>query len=284
MPKIKQLAFTLIELLVVIAVIGILSGLIVVSMSGTTQKATIAKSQIFSNSLRNSLMSNLVSEWKLDGNGNDTWGSNTGIITGAVTAATGCVYDSCLTMDGNDYVKIPTSSSLDITTNITISAWAKVTDKTAQGTIVSKMEAGAYSIIVNATSYPNQVSGWVYVGGGYKIPVFSTSYINNNEWFFVVLTYDGTNTKIYLNGNFMNAVPGTGAIGTTTTDFYIGAESSTNTTPTTPFLVGSVDEIRIFNAGIPLSQIREQYFSGLNSLLVKGQITSEYYASQISFE
>ena len=49
MHKIKQLAFTLIELLVVIAVIGILSGLIVVSMSGVTNKATIAKAQVFSN-------------------------------------------------------------------------------------------------------------------------------------------------------------------------------------------------------------------------------------------
>ena len=52
MNKFIKQAFTLIELLVVIAIIGILSGLIVVSMSGVTQKATIAKAQVFSNSLR----------------------------------------------------------------------------------------------------------------------------------------------------------------------------------------------------------------------------------------
>ncbi|MDD5569203.1 MAG: prepilin-type N-terminal cleavage/methylation domain-containing protein [Candidatus Pacebacteria bacterium] len=45
MHKIK--AFTLIELLVVIAIIGILSGLIIVGMSGATQKATIAKRRLF---------------------------------------------------------------------------------------------------------------------------------------------------------------------------------------------------------------------------------------------
>ena len=55
MNRFIKKAFTLIELLVVIAIIGILSGLIVVTMSGVTQKARIAKAQAFSNSLRNAL-------------------------------------------------------------------------------------------------------------------------------------------------------------------------------------------------------------------------------------
>jgi len=66
MHKIFRQAFTLIELLVVIAIIGILSGLIIVSMNGITNSATVAKAQVFSNSLRNALMMNLVSEWKFD--------------------------------------------------------------------------------------------------------------------------------------------------------------------------------------------------------------------------
>jgi prepilin-type N-terminal cleavage/methylation domain-containing protein len=53
MNELIKKAFTLIELLVVIAIIGILSGLIVVSMGGVTQKANIAKAQVFSNSLKN---------------------------------------------------------------------------------------------------------------------------------------------------------------------------------------------------------------------------------------
>ncbi|MFA5013447.1 MAG: type II secretion system protein, partial [Candidatus Paceibacterota bacterium] len=83
-------AFTLIELLVVIAIIGILSALIIVGMNSTTQKATIAKAQVFSNSLRNSLMGNLISEWKFDqvnvpaaNQTPDSWsGGNTGTLNG----------------------------------------------------------------------------------------------------------------------------------------------------------------------------------------------------------
>ena len=66
MSKLIKQAFTLIELLVVIAIIGILSGLIVVAMGGVTQKATIAKSQIFSNSLRNSLMLDILAQYTFD--------------------------------------------------------------------------------------------------------------------------------------------------------------------------------------------------------------------------
>jgi prepilin-type N-terminal cleavage/methylation domain-containing protein len=83
MNKLFFKAFTLIELLVVIAIIGILSGLIVVTMSGVTAKATIAKGQVFSNSLRNALMLNLAAEYRLDGNANDSWGSNNGTWYGS---------------------------------------------------------------------------------------------------------------------------------------------------------------------------------------------------------
>jgi len=130
MNNILKKAFTLIELLVVIAVIGILSGLIVVSMNGVTNKATIAKSQIFSNSLRNSLMANLVSEWKFDENTGistaDSWsGGNSGTLTGATlpTWLTGnnCIRGSCVSFDGvDDYIVMADSSSLDIVNDFTL--------------------------------------------------------------------------------------------------------------------------------------------------------------------
>ena len=81
-------AFTLIELLVVIAIIGILSGLIITTMSGATESARIAKLKVYSNSVRDTLGANLVSEWKLDqivGSSApyttlDTWGTNIGTL------------------------------------------------------------------------------------------------------------------------------------------------------------------------------------------------------------
>jgi prepilin-type N-terminal cleavage/methylation domain-containing protein len=140
MHKLLKQAFTLIELLVVIAIIGILSGLIVVAMGGVTEKASIAKSQVFSNSLRNSLMLNLVSEWKFDGvtteraatNADviDSWGSvNNGTIPASPAIPTikpesDCVSGSCLSFDGGDYVSHPTISFADLTP-YTYLTWVK---------------------------------------------------------------------------------------------------------------------------------------------------------------
>ena len=281
MTKKTKIAFTLIELLVVIAIIGILSGLIVVTMSGVTQKANIAKAQVFSNSLRNALMLNLVSEWKLDGNGTDSWGSNNGTITGATTLTADCVYGSCLSFDGNDYVTVPASSSLDITGYMTLAAWAKVSDKTATTTIVSKTESGAYNLLLNNTGYPSQVAGYIHVNGNYAVPRFSISHINNGEWFYLVSTYDGSTCKIYLNGQQMNSVPITGSIGISAVDFYIGAEAASSGA-TTPFFTGSIDDVRIYNAAIPASQIEEQYYAGLNSLLGNGKLNAEEYSQRIA--
>ena len=63
----KNKSFTLIELLVVIVIIGILAGVIMISTSFSIDQANITKGKVFANSLRNSLITNLVSEWNLEG-------------------------------------------------------------------------------------------------------------------------------------------------------------------------------------------------------------------------
>jgi hypothetical protein len=45
--------------------------------------------------------------------------------------------------------------------------------------------------------------------------------------------------------------------------------------------IGLMDEIRIFNAAMPTSQIKEQYYVGLNKLLANGGITQEEYQNRI---
>jgi hypothetical protein len=43
-----------------------------------------------------------------------------------------------------------------------------------------------------------------------------------------------------------------------------------------------MDEIRVYNAVLPTSQIKEQYYSGLNNLLANGAINQQQYAERIS--
>lgn len=276
-------AFTLIELLVVIAIIGILSGLIVVTMSGVTQKANIAKSQVFSNSLRNALMLNLVSEWKLDGNGNDSWsGGNNGTVTNVTPTTSGCVQGSCYSFNGNGYVEIPYNVNTR-TAKVTFTGWGYMEDwATASDTrIISCTEAGGYNITVYNTG---SAEAFIYANSQYTRPTFYSS-APASGWHYFVGSFDGRYAKTYFDGVLADTHD-YGAIYSLAYSYnnslLIGAEAGTGTgSAGSNYFTGKIDEVRIYNAAIPSSRIEEQYYAGLNSLLVDGAISREEYFSRI---
>lgn len=284
MSRIKQFAFTLIELLVVIAVIGILSGLIVVSMNGITQKATIAKAQVFSNSLRNSLMANIVSEWKLDGNVNDSWGTNNGSFSGSPpTLSTDCIYGSCYSFDGiNNYITIPDSNSLDITDAITLEAWVKVFslqnnnyEYIIRKTASDPSQGTLYGLLMGYSDAKVRFFLWTEDNVGCSFGVDSASLLGLNNWYHLVATYDYLNhvSKIYINGTLDNTrTVLTGKIRTNANLIYLSSKADG-----TLYFNGLMDNVRIYNVALPISQIKEQYYSGLNSMLLNGQINKDEY-------
>jgi len=309
----KQQAFTLIELLVVIAIVGILSGLIVISMGGVTNKANIAKAQVFSNSLRNSLMANIVSEWKMDelttavdntviqdswgGTNNLTLDINSVVADSAdkLKSGTDCVSGKCIQLDGtDDYLySSNTATSLDFSngTNgttdypFTLSGWFKATDWTSRG-LMSKYANPDYQYILYTSSsnrlyfYQYDNSGIGYVGR------YSTTAITNyeNQWIYVAVTYDGSKiaagSKIYINGirvDNANYISGNYlGMDVMNISFRVGQYSSA------AYFSGLVDDIRVFNSVMPASQIKEEYYAGLNKLLASGSITKEDYIFRIS--
>lgn len=278
MVKIKlKLAFTLIELLVVIAIIGILSGLIIVTMDGVTQKANIAKSQIFSNSLRNSLMLNLVSEWKLDENSGvsivDSWGTNTGTLmensyVGACDSShcpqfktTDCIYKNCLSFDGiNDYISTA-SVTHNLNTGATFSFWSKKNIE-HNGIIFGNNSTGANKRIIFLTNdrlYFETNTDGDYCAG---MPSLDTN------WHYYVITATETRVLFYEDCSDIT-VDGTVVNSIVTFDRISGPSYYFN---------GKLDDIRVYNAVMPISQIKEQYYAGLNSLLINGNISSREYA------
>lgn len=297
MNKLIKKAFTLIELLVVIAIIGILSGLIVVSIGGMTQKATIAKAQVFSNSLRNSLMMNIIGEWKFDGATSertaidadviDSWGGkNNGTIPASPSAPTvkigsNCVSGSCLFFDGGDYVDCGTNSVLNPITAITISAWFK-RGEISGGTY-------AYTIVRKGGQTNTTLDYFLGFGTSNKIG-FSASKTTSSitgisdvnqitsltDWYYVVGTFDGINYKLYING-IQTGAEVVAISNTSVSNLYIGQKSDN-----TQRFNGSIDDIRIYNAAMPASQIKEQYYSGLNNLLSSGSITQEEYSQRLN--
>jgi prepilin-type N-terminal cleavage/methylation domain-containing protein len=298
MNKLLNQAFTLIELLVVIAIIGILSGLIVVSMGNVTEKATIAKAQVFSNSLKNSLLLNLVSEWRLDENTGtataDAWsGGNTGTLGGATlpTWKTGsdCVNGSCLQFDGvDDSVNFGTNSNLSMGLgDATVSLWVRFDNGLATPASDTLVYCGGGSSSAGSPGY------WIVrYSGTSRLYVYfsdgSTGRISNylssvgslisNTWYNVVVVFTRTSiAQAYINGvkqtSSFSILAQPGDV-QNSVSYVIGATSSYR-------LVGKMDELRVYNAAMPTSQIKEQYYAGLNKLLANGGITKEEYSKRI---
>ena len=76
--------FTLIELLVVVSVIGVLSAIVLASVSDARYEAELARGLVFEKNVHSALYDTLVAEYNFDGSAEDSYGSNDGTEEGGV--------------------------------------------------------------------------------------------------------------------------------------------------------------------------------------------------------
>lgn len=295
MIKLKD-AFTLIELLVVIAIIGILSGLIIVGMSSSVQSATIAKAQVFSTSLRDSLLMNLVSDWKLDDvsgtNVADFWsGGNPGTLynftdttagygdanSSGWMSASNCISGTCLKFDGaTNYVSFGNRSNLHFSSNFTIEAWVKIPAAQANQDC---MILGDYNGGYRGYKFSIDNNRQVYMSVGRLSDTTTsatwTNPIDLNKWYHVVGFYDGK-INIFVNGLRAATGPSYAPIEAEVSNIIMGKAQWW-----AKYFQGSIDNVRVYNTAMPASQIKEQYYAGLNPLLAKGEIILAEYQKRL---
>lgn len=284
----KSKSFTLIELLVVIVIIGILAGIIIISTTSSIEKANIAKAHSFSNTIKNELFFNLVSEWTFDedtaGIAKDTWGNSDGTLVGAagtqnlpqIQNSSECVCGKCLKFDGeDDYVSITNTNNLK-NNQITYSLWIKpLSFLSSQGRSAHFIYWPMGDVVgfilgerVLAYVKLNNVRQYVY-GGLIKL----------NEWTFLSFTYNGTTEYFYTNGtrtgelNYNSSV-----IGYTGNLFALGTADDL----ISYCYNGLMDDVRIYNAALSSAQIKQQYVAGLDSLLTNNNISKEEYDQRLN--
>ncbi|MBK7377995.1 MAG: T9SS type A sorting domain-containing protein [Ignavibacteriales bacterium] len=150
-------------------------------------------------------------------------------------------------LDGsNDQLKRGAlSSSLNITTAITLEAWISPNIQKDQSLISKTAASSGYDLALTS-------------GGNVTFKINSTTLTSSSsytagssEWTHIAATYSSaTGMRIYINGILDNSNSTSGNIGTNSSSFYLGSESSTN------FFEGQLDEIRIWNVVKTADQIR----------------------------
>ena len=181
--------------------------------------------------------------WPGDGSAADIVGTNEGTLVGGAAFAPGRV-GQAFTLNGLDaWVQAPDSTSLDVTGQITIDAWISPT--ALGGRVVDKITAGT------GDGYLLDTYGGVVrlIVDGQGLSGATT--IPTGSWSHVAGTYDGTQMRVYLNGNLDGTLATTVAIPTNVLPVRIGADSDGASR-----FSGQIDEVEVFRRALSQAEIQ----------------------------
>lgn len=161
----------------------------------------------------------------------------------------------------NDYITIPNNTNLNITDNLTLEAWIKPRSMDSIGAwdrIIEKGSNTQYGLAL--TSYQGiGVVFQMYIGGAIR-RLYSNIVPDLDSWTYVVGTYDGSQVKIYMNGQLVSNSSYSGSIATTSSNLVIG-----DLIEHTRKFDGIIDEVRISNTSRTAEEIRQAFEVGLRT-------------------
>ncbi len=258
----------------------------------STQVTELYNNGTPSNLSSHSATSNLVSWWKLNNTTTgieDAKGSNNGTNNGATEYAgfvNKLVGDSsgmsqanlvqsdlqtvapyskyALDFDGaDDYIDCGNDSSLQITSDLSISAWFKIDNSSPNSyfNIITKWISGNAAWSSYVAKSTGILSFWISTNGSTQIQINSNTNVNDGNWHHFTGINDGTNIKLYIDGNLENTGTG-GTIYNSTQNVLIGKTNQNS------FLFsGSISNASIWNTALTSTQVSEIYNQGLPSNL-----------------
>jgi Tol biopolymer transport system component len=174
----------------------------------------------------------------------DLVGNHDGQIEGAEWTKDG-KYGSALVFNSFSQVTVPDSAELDLTDEFTVEAWVRPHFATPQPTILVKEDSTDpfYSYLLVATDGPESRSPHAHIAGsGSTEEDFAgEAEVPSNAWTHVALTSDGSQAKLYINGELDTthaAVPARSSDGSLRIGGYEHGEG---------YFDGRIDEVRIYD-------------------------------------
>ncbi|MDA0328138.1 MAG: LamG domain-containing protein [Gemmatimonadetes bacterium] len=170
----------------------------------------------------------------------------------SMTVAQGCSEDPAMPMDTDvaalsfdgvdDYVTVTDAPALDITGNITLSAWFYFTGNVSgEPGLIQKDGPGSwgrYGLWV----FGSRIDFCIFIDGGAQSCVASVGDLTLNAWNHVAGVYDGAEMRLYLNGMLDANTALTGAISASTEALYLGGDPTESL-----FLPGQLHEVCVWN-------------------------------------
>lgn len=255
--------FTLIELLVVIAIIGVLAGIVLVSLSGAKEQAELSKHIAFSSQIHRAFGAYAIGVWDFDdldgGVASDMSGyGNNCVNTDAVLADSDIsTFNNALEFNGaSACLNCGNNSSLNPLTEITIEAWVyrKGNGTGVRQGIVQKYNNDNY--LLEYDSVADQIKFWLQCDD-----IHSDEGLPLEQWTHLAAVKGrDSSMRLYVNGVVQQDTSSCTATLTNAVDLKIGEYSGN-------YFEGLIDEVRIYNETLTDSVIKEHHLAGFNKHL-----------------
>jgi len=220
-----------------------------VAITGSTVFVSLMpiRSALFSNSTVIP-QEGLTSVWHFDENTGtlaaDAMGINNGVVSGASWVPG--ISHSALDFDGlGGHIQVPNSATINNTTNkISLSCWFKMNQVGDNG-----------AFLFNRVKYMLRLDPQGRVSFSIYIPAFTSVVMDygdrilDTDWHNAVATYDGAEMKIYIDGVLKKTAAATGNLQTSTSDLYIGTQSTLNHFP------GIMDEVLLYSKALTPEEV-----------------------------
>ncbi len=209
---------------------------------------------------------------------------NNGTVFNAIWNRTGGKIGGDYYFDGDSsYIEIPDDRTLRGMSELTVEAWVYTgTNFSYYPRILEKGAAGAgdtnisYALRIESGTQRLQFDLTTDSGGA---NTYSNSGLPFNQWNHIVGRYDGTETRVFVNGvrqSDNNAFTGK-VLNVSGTPLHIGVDAHTSWGD---YWNGSIDEVKIYNIALSDQQIYANYVAGSNNKTPRVIVSEDLDSSQ----
>lgn len=146
----------------------------------------------------------------------------------------------------NAYVSVSVSSSLDLSTGMTLSAWVYPTTLGGWRDVIYRGN-DTYFLEASSPANAGPVTGGTFASG----PLVGPTPLPLNKWSHIASTFDGSTLRLFVDGVQVASRAETGPIANSPTQpLTIGGDPSSGT-----YFSGVIDEVRIYNRALNASEI-----------------------------